>query len=63
MGNMSDLSEMEKKDLSFTVEEEAELKKARKMQISFDEDCPKTTPERALRFKRVNPPRIINDPA
>ena len=26
-------------------------------EIVFDEDCPETTPERALKFKRVNPPR------
>ncbi len=27
------------------------------MPITFDEDCPETTPERALKFKRVNPVR------
>lgn len=27
------------------------------MTIVFDEDCPETTPERALKFKRVNPRR------
>lgn len=31
------------------------IKQAKTMPISFDEDCPETTPERALKFKRVNP--------
>ena len=31
------------------------MKHARNRKIVFDEDCPETTPERALRFKRVNP--------
>ena len=25
--------------------------------ITFDADCPETTPERAVKFRRVNPPR------
>ena len=57
MVNMSDLTEQAKKELAFTPEELKELDNARKMPITFDEDCPETTPERALKFKRVNPPR------
>ncbi len=57
MVNMSDLTEQTKKELAFTPEEIKELRKAREMPITFDEDCPETTPERALKFKRVNPPR------
>ena len=34
-----------------------DLKRARKMPIVFDEECPETTPERAMKFRRVNPPR------
>ena len=46
-------------DLAAKAREElAELEKAREMPISFDEDCPETTPERAIRFRRVNPPRV-----
>lgn len=45
------------RELAFTEEEREELKRARAMPISFDEDCPETTPERALRFRRVNPAR------
>lgn len=46
-------------ELAFTKDEQAELKRARIMLITFDEDCPETTPERALRFKRVNPVRRV----
>lgn len=44
-------------ELSFTEDERAELDRAKMMPIVFDEDCPETTPERALRFRRVNPIR------
>jgi len=57
MVNMIELSEEMKKELAFTEEEKKELENARKMPISFDPDCPETTPERAIRFKRVNPRR------
>lgn len=43
-------------ELAFSEEDFALLAKARNTPISFDEDCPKTTPERALKFRRVNPP-------
>lgn len=43
--------------LIFTKEELAELEAAKKMPITFDADCPETTPERAVKFRRVNPPR------
>ena len=45
------------KELAFSEEELASLAKARNIPIVFDEDCPETTPERALKFRRVNPPR------
>lgn len=44
-------------ELAFTNDERAELDRARTMPITFDEDCPETTPERALQFRRVNPVR------
>jgi len=44
-------------ELTFTKEELKELEYAREKEIVFDEDCPETTPERALKFRRVNPPR------
>ncbi len=43
------------KELAFTQEEIDELNRSREMPITFDEDCPETTPERAVRFCRVNP--------
>lgn len=44
-------------EIYFTKEDVAELEKARTMPVVFDEDCPETTPERAIKFRRVNPPR------
>lgn len=32
------------------------LIRAEKIPITFDEDCPETTPEQGVKFKRVNPP-------
>ena len=57
MVNVNKLSLEVQKELAFSAEELAELERARKMPITFDEDCPETTPERALKFRRVNPPR------
>ena len=57
MENTTDLKEELKRELAFTAEEQAELERARSMPITFDEDCPETTPERALKFARVNPVR------
>ena len=47
-------------ELAFTEEELHELERARSMPITFDDDCPETTPERAVRFSRVNPRRVAN---
>lgn len=55
MVSMSEMTIEKIEELAFTEEELKELDKARKMPITFDEDCPETTPERAIRFKRVNP--------
>lgn len=44
-------------ELAFTQDERDQLDRARTMPVTFDEDCPETTPERALRFRRVNPVR------
>ena len=63
MVNMIDLSEEMKKELAFSEEEKQELEKAKSMPITFDADCPETTPERAIRFKRVNPTRTTGAPA
>ena len=47
------------KELAFSPEELAELEEAKKMPIVFDQDCPEITPERAVLFQRVNPPRQV----
>ena len=43
-----------------TDEEIKQLEEAKKKPIVFDEDCPETTPERAIKFRRVNPSRRIS---
>lgn len=48
-----------KKEMAFTEEELKELEQARKMPITFDEDCPEISPEKAIKFRRVNPPRRL----
>lgn len=57
MANTKSLTKEQRKELSFTKEELAALEKARTMPITFDEDCPETTPEKAVMFRRVNPRR------
>ena len=57
MVNTINMSEELKKELAFTEEDVRELQAAHRLPVSFDEDCPETTPERALKFRRVNPPR------
>lgn len=57
MASTTDFSYETLRELAFTEKEREELKRAKTMPISFDEDCPETTPERALRFRRVNPTR------
>ena len=57
MENIIELTDELKKELTFSREDLEELARAREMPITFDEDCPETTPERALKFRRVNPPR------
>ena len=59
MVNISDMTTGMVSELAFTEEELKELERARKKEITFDEECPETTPERALRFRRVNPPRDL----
>ena len=57
MVNTDLYSEEQLRELAFTKEELEQLAKAKGMPISFDKECPPTTPERALKFKRVNPSR------
>lgn len=55
--NSTDKTRDLKEELAFTEEELEKLRRARTMPISFGVDCPDTTPERAKRFRRVNPVR------
>ena len=60
MVNTTNMTKEVKEELAFTEQERRELDRARTMPITFDDECPETTPERALRFRRVNPPLRIN---
>ncbi len=59
MANAADLTRELINELAFTPEALKELERARTMPITFDEDCPETTPERAMKFRRVNPVRRV----
>ena len=61
MVNAANMPQETMKELAFTQEELAELERAQSMPITFDEDCPETTPERAMKFRRVNPVRRAAD--
>ena len=47
MANMN--SKTSEYSLALTAEEMKEIETAREMPITFDDDCPETTPERAIK--------------
>ena len=55
MVNISKYTPQQLAELAFTEDERAQLAKARNMPITYDEDCPPVTPERAKSFRRANP--------
>lgn len=57
MVSKDDFTKEQLAELAFNEEELRELENARKMPIVFDEECPEVTPEQAVKFRRVNPPR------
>ena len=57
MVNANDMTKEMNAALSFTEDEKKAIDAARENPIVFDADCPETTPERALKSRRVNPPR------
>ena len=54
---MVNMTEVKVIDPKLSSEELAQLAKAKEMPITFDDDSPETTPERALKFKRVRQPQ------
>ena len=59
MVNAVDLTAEKINELAFTQEELDELERARSVPIVFDEDCPEITPEQAMKFRRVNPVKLV----
>ena len=56
----ANLDDIVAEELTFIAEGIEEIKKAGEMPIVFDEDCPEVTPEKAVKFHRINPPRQKN---
>ena len=54
MVSFNELTEEMKAELELSREE---LARAKLMPITFDEACPEVTPEMAVKFRKVNPPR------
>jgi hypothetical protein len=54
MVNIKGMSKELISELAFSKSELNEIKIARERPITFDEDCPETTPEKAIKFYRVN---------
>lgn len=49
-------------EMTFSAEELKYLEEAKNRPITYDEDSPETTPERAMRFRRGKPSKaIVND--
>ncbi len=46
-------------DMAFSAEERKYLEDAKKRPITYDEDSPETTPDRAMRFRRVKPSKVV----
>ena len=46
-------------DITFSAEERKYLEDAKKRPITYDGDSPETTPERAMRFRRVKPSKVV----
>ena len=52
-------SDVPKMEMGFTAEEMRYLREAQKRPITYDEDSPETTPERAMKFRRVLPSKVV----
>lgn len=63
MVNTNTMTEEMVRELAFTKEDREELKKMKEKEIVFSDDCPEVTPQKAIRFKRVNPPRANVKPS
>ena len=59
MANIRVIDSIVEEEMTFNQKELKEIEKAREMPIVFDDDCPEVTPEKAMKFRRVNPKRQI----
>ena len=54
-----DGKEVQEMAMAFSAEEMKYLEDAKKRPITYDEDSPETTPDRACRFRRINESKVI----
>ena len=59
MASIRDIGNIVEEEMTFNKEELKEIKKAREMPVVFDDDCPEVTPEKAMKFRRINPRRQV----
>ena len=59
MASIRDIDNIVEEEMTFNKEELKEIKRAREMPVVFDDDCPEVTPEKAMKFRRVNPRRQV----
>ena len=60
MASTRKIDNIVEEEMTFNREELKEIKKAREMPVILDDDCPEVTPEKAMKFRRVNPRRRVN---
>ena len=59
MASIRDIDNIVEEEMTFNKEELKEIKRAREMPVVFDDDCPEVTPEKAMKFRRINPRRQV----
>ena len=60
MASTRKIDNIVEEEMTFNREELKEIKKAREMSVVFDDEGPEVTPEKAMKFRRVNPRRRVN---
>ena len=59
MASIRDIDNIVEEEMNFNKEELKEIERAREMPVVFDDDCPEVTPEKAMKFRRINPRRQV----
>ena len=59
MASTRKIDNIVEEEMTFNKEELKEIKRAREIPVVFDDDCPEVTPEKAMKFRRINPRRQV----